>query len=154
MAVATTHRATGHVRWLTFDVVAEVDGSVPATPLPQLEGYLLAIVTAPGSPAPTEDYDVIVVTDRHGHDVLEGMGANRSTRAIQRTLIRQRRLHPCVAETDELTFVVRGNLVSRAALTVVVLYGSGTGRVTNGNDRMRRRGGGYTGQIRGRALCG
>ena len=125
MAVATSHRATGHVGVLSFDIIADVDGSVPATTLPQLEGYLLAIITSPNSPAATDGYNA-VLSDQDGHDLLQGAGAHRSHGLVQRVLIRDRGLHPCISPTDELALVVRGNVVSGATLTIELLYGRGT----------------------------
>lgn len=41
-------------------------------------GKILGLATDPGSPAPTDDYD-ITVTDEDGMDVLMGGGADRDT---------------------------------------------------------------------------
>ena len=41
-------------------------------------GEVLALVTDPGSTAPTDDYD-ITITDEDSYDVMQGAGANRDT---------------------------------------------------------------------------
>src|SRR4051812_9489852 len=41
-------------------------------------GTIFRVATKPGTPAPTDDYD-ITVTDPAGIDVLKGGGANRDT---------------------------------------------------------------------------
>ena len=45
MPATVTHRATGHVRRMTFDIVAEAGGDVPTMTLPAFDGYLLALKT-------------------------------------------------------------------------------------------------------------
>ena len=53
------------------------------------------------------------------------LGVHRSRGVVQRALILDRGLHPCISTTDELTLVVRGNVVSGATLTIELLYGRG-----------------------------
>lgn len=43
-----------------------------------LSGEILRVVTNPGSPAPTDNYDIVIL-DADGADVLGGLGANRDT---------------------------------------------------------------------------
>lgn len=74
------------VRVYTYDWVSDVSGgNVNAsvqTNLTRISGEILKVVTIPGSPAPTDNYDV-VLTDEDGEDVLAGQGANRSSSTVQ-----------------------------------------------------------------------
>lgn len=63
------------------------DGSYPNTTLPQAGGgientdglYFYQLVTNPGSPAPTDNYDITAIATNTGLDLLGGNGANRDT---------------------------------------------------------------------------
>ena len=74
------------VRVYTYDWVSDVaDGDVDdsvQTDLTRISGEILRVVTIPGSPAPTNGYDV-VLTDEDGYDVLAGQAANRSSSTVQ-----------------------------------------------------------------------
>ncbi len=124
MPATVTHRATEHVRRMTFDIVAEADGDVPTMTLSRFDGYLLALKTVPGSPPPTDHYDV-VITDPSGHDLLQGVGANRSARVAQQAVIRYAGLdvHPDVNERDTLVLHLCGNAVSGATVAITLIYG-------------------------------
>ena len=54
------------------------DGTVPDTTLNDMCGYIMKIVSNPGSTAPTDNWD-FVLNDSDGVDVLGGAGANRDT---------------------------------------------------------------------------
>jgi len=127
MAVGTiTQTATlvGHIRRLTFTCTASsTDGSFPATVVTTpIEGRLLKLVTNPGTVQPTDNYDV-VITNQHGHDVLEGVGADRDTLNTEDVPIvySGTGTHPCVDESDTLTIALTNNSVN-SAVTVVDLY--------------------------------
>ena len=59
------------IRW-TSNASGAFTESIP------LHGVILRVVTDPGSPAPTDNYDVTLV-DEFGLDLLAGQGANRDT---------------------------------------------------------------------------
>ncbi len=54
------------------------NGSVPATASGNLNGFVFMIVTDPGTPSPTDDYDITLV-DGDGEDILGAGGENRDT---------------------------------------------------------------------------
>ena len=54
------------------------DGTASGQTTEVYSGKILGLATDPGSPAPTDDYD-ITVTDEDGIDVLMGGGADRDT---------------------------------------------------------------------------
>jgi hypothetical protein len=117
----------GSVRRLVFDVVAAGNGAVADLQIPKIgEAVLLALATKPGSPAPTNGYNVRLL-DRFGYDVLEGCGLARSNVDPQRTVIRfaGTSVHQCVDEDETLTLRVSDNLVGGARITIDVYYGRG-----------------------------
>ena len=126
--VVTAHNQLGNVRSLVLTCTADAaDATYPATALPAIEGRLLALVTNPGTTAPTNDYDVTLV-NQHGYDVLEGLGLNRDGAAPGAATTEQVPIlysgtgtHPCVDEADTLTLTIAGNSVN-SAVTVVQLY--------------------------------
>lgn len=114
----------GNIRKVICAVVASAtDGSVPDTVLPAFEGTLLAVGTAPGVTNPTALYDITVV-DQFGHDVLEGVGANRSASATEKAPIvySGTGTHPPVDEADTLTMKIANNSVNSALVTVTLYY--------------------------------
>lgn len=121
--VTLEHFTGGHIRKVVASCVADAsDGSFPATALPAIEGRILALVTNPGATAPQDDYDV-ALTNQHGYDVLQGLGANRDTANTETApiLFTGTGTHPCVAGSDVLTLAVTGNNVN-SAITVVEIY--------------------------------
>lgn len=65
------------VRLITYTWTADVsDGSVPAQASPVINGDVILVVTNPGTPAPTDNYDV-TLTDEDGVDVMGGALADR-----------------------------------------------------------------------------
>lgn len=68
---------TRDVGYITFSWTADSgDGSVPSTASMNIQGYVILVVTDPGTPAPTDNYD-ITLTDENGVDVMGGTLANR-----------------------------------------------------------------------------
>lgn len=94
--------------------------------LPAFEGRLLDLVTNPGTPAPQASYDITLV-DQHGHDRLEGVGANRSATATEMVPIvySGTSLHTTVDEGDVLVLTFANNNVTGAELTVLLYYALG-----------------------------
>ena len=59
------------------------DGSVPATDI-TLEGYIVKVITNPGSPSPTDNYDLALADPEDAAlDALGGALANRHTTTTQ-----------------------------------------------------------------------
>lgn len=95
-------------------------GAMPNTTL-ELNGYIMKIVTNPGSTAPTDDYD-IVITDEHGVDVVGGLLLNRDTANSEQ-------VYPVIGSTPAIPVWVCGthtmtvtNQSVNSATTVVDLY--------------------------------
>lgn len=126
--ITQAHTALGNIRRLTFTCTADAsDGSFPSTEVTaKIEGRLLKLVTNPGATAPTANYD-IVLNDQHGHDVLQGVGANRHTTNTESVAIvySGTGTHPCVAESDTLTLAITNNAVNSAITVVDVYYALG-----------------------------
>ena len=122
--VTQSYTSIGHIRRVTLTCVADAaDGSFPSTALTtKIEGRLLKLVTNPGATAPQANYDV-ALTDQHGSDVLQGLGANRHTSNTETAPLfyTGTSTHPSVDESDTLTLAVTGNNVN-SAITVIDLY--------------------------------
>lgn len=129
--VVLAHTKRGPVGVITLTITADAaDGSVPDTPLTtKISGRLLALETNPGATAPTANYDLTLVDD-DGHDVLEGVGANRHTSTTEKVSIvySGTAVHPPVAKSDTLTLNVDGNSVNSAGIVAKLYYeGDGEG---------------------------
>lgn len=126
--VTETHERIGAIGVVTLTVTADAaDGTVPNTDLStKIGGKLLALETNPGATAPTANYD-ITIEDEDGHDVLEGVGANRHTSNTEKVAVvySGTAIHPPVAVSDTLTFKLAGNSVN-SAVTVAKLYYEGS----------------------------
>jgi len=55
--------------------------------LPHISGRVVEIITNPGTDAPTQDYNVTLISRECGHDILEGCGADRHTTSTETTLV-------------------------------------------------------------------
>lgn len=122
--VTIAHEQRAPVRVIRLTVVADAeDASVPDTELPAFSGKLIALETDPGATAPTDNYD-ITVENANGHDVLEGVGANRDTTNSERVgvVFSGTSLHPPVAADDVLTFKLANNAVNSAQIEVALYY--------------------------------
>ena len=114
---------------ITADWTADAaDGSVPDTDLIaaiesglELHGWIEKIVTKPGTPAPTDDYDV-TLEDPEGVDVLGGAGADRDSSDSEQAvpLAGSARVASFVAAPSALTLKVTGNSVNSAQGRVVI----------------------------------
>lgn len=122
------HYPVGSVRKIVIACTADAaNGSFPATVLTtKFEGRLLAIVTNPGSTAPTDDYD-IAITDAEGLDVLKGVGANRDTANTESAAIlySSTSVNPVVDESDTLTLAITNNSNNSATVVIVLYYALG-----------------------------
>lgn len=121
---ATAHKSFGTVRKITVEFTADAaDASVPGLVLPSFEGFLLGILTNPGSTAPTDNYD-IALNDADGVDRLAGAGANRdtSTSELAAALFASSSARLPVAVDDVLTLAITNNAVNSAVGKIVILY--------------------------------
>lgn len=125
--ITLQHYTIGNVRKVVATCVADAaDGSFPDTVLPSIEGRLLSLATIPGDTAPDANYDV-EVEDQFGHDVLEGVGANRSDAATEKVPVVYTGsvVHPVVDGSDTLTLKISGNTTNSAAVVVELYYALG-----------------------------
>ncbi len=115
----------GPIGVLILTAIADAaDGSYPEiVAKARLSGTLLSLETNPGSPAPTINYD-IVLEDAEGHDVLEGVGANRSATNTEKDIIvfSGTEMHPAVAKSDVLTLKITGSTVNSAVIAIKLYF--------------------------------
>lgn len=124
-STSVTHYTQGYVRRILIDWIADAaDGSVPDTVLPIFEGRLMELTTNPGSPAPTDNYDVTIV-DAESVDRLQGVGVDRDTANTETAIpvYAGSTVHPVVSRSDVLTLKLAGNAVHSAAGRIILLYG-------------------------------
>jgi hypothetical protein len=100
----------GRMKVLTIDVTAHTDGSVTPTELLRFQGRIVAIETDPGTPAPTDDYDITLMCN--GVDRLSTVGTNRDTANTERAAPTSP--NNIVSETEALTFTVANQSVNGA----------------------------------------
>lgn len=123
-SVTVAHSIFGLIHTVVCTCVGDAsDGSFPDTVLPALEGTLRALATAPGSTQPTALYDITIV-DQYGHDVLEGVGANRSATVSEKVpiLYSGTGTHPTIDDQDTLTLKIANNSVHSAQTTITLYY--------------------------------
>ena len=97
------------------------DASFPATAITEkISGYLIQMITNPGATAPQSNYDITLLEDKGGIDVLQATGANRHATNSELAVIvyDSTSLHPVVSKDDTLTLTIANNNVN-SALTVV-----------------------------------
>lgn len=77
-ASTITYDETGPIKKILIDWTSDdATGAVTAT-TKKISGQLLKVVTDPGTPAPTANYD-IAITDGESVDVLSGLGGANGT---------------------------------------------------------------------------
>lgn len=127
--VTQSHVKRGPIGVVVLTCTADADdASYPSTDLTtKISGKLLALETDPGATAPTANYD-IVLNDASGHDVLQGVGANRHASNTEKVQIVYSGtvIHPPVSKYDTLTLAITGNSAN-SAVTVVKVYYEGEG---------------------------
>ena len=124
-SISYTHEKTGDVRVVRVNWTGDAsDGSVPSLVLPAFGGRILALETNPGATAPTASYD-IAITDGHGHDVLQGVWANRSATATEKVAVvySGTAIHPPVVVGDTLTLALTNNSAVSATGEIDIYYG-------------------------------
>lgn len=122
--VSVAHYQLGQVRRIEVTWTADVAAAtVPATALPSFEGRLLALITDPGATAPTDNYDITLVSGI-GDDRLQGVGANRDTSNTESAPIvySGSTVHPWVDGDEVMTFTLSGNAVNSATGVAVLYY--------------------------------
>lgn len=84
-----------------------------------IHGYITKVVTDPGSPAPTDDYD-LTISDADGVDVMGGTLGNRDTANSEQALPLIGAGYGTVRVDSVLTLAGSGNSVNSAVITVKV----------------------------------
>lgn len=98
------------------------DGSVPTNTVTGVLGYVVRVVTDPGSPAPTDDYD-IELKDAYGCDVMGGALADRDTSTTEQAMPIIGGSSTGALVLDTLQLSITGNSVNSATGSVYVLIG-------------------------------
>ena len=101
------------------------DGSFPATAITEkISGYLIHIITNPGTTAPQSNYDITLVEDKGGIDVSQGAGANRHASNSELAVIvyDSTSLHPVVSKDDTLTVTITNNNVNSAGTVITYRF--------------------------------
>ena len=101
------------------------DGSFPATAITEkISGYLIQMITNPGTTAPQSNYDITLVEDDGSIDVLQGTGANRhaSNSELAVVVYNSTSLHPVVSQDDTLTFTLANNNVNSAVVVATLRF--------------------------------
>lgn len=97
----TKTKDDGKLRIITLSWTADsADATIPATTISNVDGYVYAVITNPGSTAPTDNYD-IVMTDADGIDVMGGALLNRDTSTSEQAF-----------PSDGFSRYVKGNLIA------------------------------------------
>lgn len=120
-SVTETWSTGADVTVLTLSWTADASAAtVPTTTTTShLRGHIFMIATVPGSPAPTDNYD-ITLTDADGVDVTGGEGANRDTTAPEQITPKMGGLYGPRYVPTTLTLTLSGNSVNSATGSVKV----------------------------------
>lgn len=112
MSVTMTHDNTNPVKVITLDWISDDAAGTATKALGTITGKLIALVTKPsgGGTAPTNLYD-ITITDAYSIDVLQGVGADRSSTLTQQVPIvfSGTSAHPIVRDVLTLNIAAAGN---------------------------------------------
>jgi hypothetical protein len=117
----------GDVEIIAFAFIANAAGTatVPATSSSTVypgdkAGYIIKVVTDPGSPAPTDDYDVSLIDATTGADLLGGEGADRDTANSEEAVPKIGNAYAANFAPVAFTMTLTGNSVNAAKGTVYV----------------------------------
>lgn len=101
-------------------VADDTDGSVPTDTIDGILGYVVRVITDPGSTAPTDDYD-IELHDAYGCDLMGGALNDRDTTATEQAMPIIGGASSGALVLDTLELNITGNSVNSATGTVWVL---------------------------------
>lgn len=76
--VTVSETSVGNVHKIKWTWTSTAGGAADLVTTCDYGAEVLALMTDPGTAAPTDDYD-ITITDSEGYDVMQGAGANRDT---------------------------------------------------------------------------
>lgn len=97
--------------------------TVPTSTVSGILGYVVRVITNPGSTAPTDDYD-IVLNDAYGCDVMGGALADRDTANTEQAMPIIGGASSGALVLDTLQLSISGNSVNSATglVTVLIAY--------------------------------
>lgn len=119
------HQRGESICTLRLELEAGDDGTFDPMPLPPFDGFWLTVKVLPGEPAPSDGFDVRVLTG--AYDGLEGCGESCSGHQVTMRIVRYSGLdlHPAVAGSEVLTLDITGNRIPRARVALELRYGMG-----------------------------
>lgn len=117
----------GELEIVAFAFIANSTGlaTVPATSSSTVypenkSGYIIKVVTDPGSTAPTDNYDVTLIDATTGADLLGGEGMNRDTATSEEAIPKIGSAYGANFVPGAFTMTLTGNAVVSATGTVYV----------------------------------
>ncbi len=111
LSYATVSDSVSTVTWTWTG--STVDGSVPTAASTNVRGYVFLVTTNPGSPAPTDNYD-IVLNDSEGVDIMGGELANRDTTTSEQAVPKIQVAYGPRFVTGPITIGITGNTATAA----------------------------------------
>lgn len=123
----TTADKDPKLRYVDFAWTAHTDGSFTSVASTQdIDGYIVSVITDPGTPAPTDDYD-ITLTNELGYDVMGGTLANRDTSTTENAISKiytggSDTIYGSPLNIGTLTLNISNNSVNGAQGVVRVIY--------------------------------
>ena len=121
--ITSTYEVRGDKGLLTFTCVAAADGSFVATNSDMVvTGYITRVVTNPGSPAPTDNWDVLLAdgdgVDLTGANLLQ----NRDSANSEEVPVRytDHALYGGKMVFSSITCTITGNSVSGATIVIKI----------------------------------
>ncbi len=123
--VVTFKPKIGSIQRIDFDWISDGSGDAELLIGSKLSGELIALITDPGSAAPTASYDITILDDK-SIDILNGKGIDRNTTTTEQESIF---LDGGTAEvgffrpvsTDNFTFIVANAGDTKAGLAQLYL---------------------------------
>jgi hypothetical protein len=117
----------GDIEIIAFAFIANAAGAatVPVTNSSSVypgdkAGYIIKVVTDPGSPAPTDNYDITLTDSTTGADLLGGEGSNRDTANSEEAVPKIGNAYAANLVPVYFSLNLTGNSVNSAAGTVYV----------------------------------
>ncbi len=117
----------GKFRKLFFDWTTHTDGTVSGTLTGPVEGIIRGLITNPGSPAPTDNYDITILNE-DGFDILNGRGVDRDTANTEQVVPGiafvdgvTTSIIPIVVDADTLEFKIANGGSAKQGRAILIL---------------------------------
>lgn len=121
----TTSRLSSNVEMLTMAITADASGTVDVFQTTAFNGYIFMVTTDPGTPAPTNNYD-IVFRDLHDGslDIMGDALLNRNTASSEQVIpsIGSQAIELGRYVDGGASVAITGNTASNAELTIHIYY--------------------------------